>query len=824
MMELWYGAFADVGAIWIGGAVLVAALAFAYFRARFWLWCLAAGILFWALAVPVWLWVVLGVLSVVFNWKPIRRITVTAPLMKVAGALDLLPTIGERERVALEAGSSWLEADVLSGRPDFDSMLDDPYPNLRDDERAFLEGPVEELCQMVDDWQVQQGKDLSSEAWSFIKRHRFLGLVIPEEYGGHGFSAYGMNAVVAKLSSRSITLAVDVMVPNSLGPGELLVHYGTEEQKRRYLPRLARSEEIPCFALTEPEAGSDAAGLTSEGVVFRGEDGELNLRLSWEKRYITMASAATLIGLAFRLRDPEGLLGKGEKPGITVALVPTDLEGVHLGRRHNPLHTPFLNAPLEGEDVVVPVGQIIGGADQAGNGWRMLMETLAGGRGIFIPAMNTGGAKLASRVTGAYAQVRQQFGLPIGKFEGIEELLAPIGGLTYLVDAMSRFTCGRLDQGQKPAVISAIAKHSSSEFNREVFMHAMDLLGGAGIVLGPRNLLGAGYVASPIGITVEGSNIVTRSLIIFGQGLIRSHPYAYEELRALESGDSAAFDEAFWGHTGQITQNLARSLVLSVTRGHAERPPVAGPTARGYQRLSWATALISLLSDLSLFSLGGSLKKREKISGRFADTLSWSFLAMCALRRYEAEGRRGEDLPFLQWSLERSLAEIQAALEGILMNFPLWPVRWLLTPLLWSLRLNPLGAGASDEIGRAIAEALQQPGQTRDQLTDGIFMPQAEGEPLHDLERAFELAVQARPLYAKIRDAVRSGELETDRPKHLVEAARQAGVLSGGEYELLLRAEQARRDAVAVDAFDLDELPMNLPSPQTSAREPQAAD
>lgn len=826
MTELWFGALVSLAAPWVVVGSLLLALLLAYLGARFWIWCLAAAGLLWGSAAPIWTWIVLGVIALLFNVRPVRKILVTAPLMKAAAALDLLPTIGERERVALEAGTSWLEADVLSGRPDFKAMLQDPYPDLRQDEREFLEGPVNELCRMVDDWEVHRTKDLPQEAWSYIKDERFLGMVIPEEYGGHGFSAYGMNAVIAKLSSRSIPLAVDVMVPNSLGPGELLVHYGTEEQKDRYLPRLARGEEIPCFALTEPDAGSDAAGLASEGVVFQGDDGDLYLRLNWDKRYITMSSATTLIGLAFRLTDPGNLLGKGEEPGITVALVPSDVEGVQLGQRHDPLHTPFLNGPMEGENVVVPVDQIIGGPEQAGNGWRMLMETLAAGRGIFLPAMNTGGAKLASRVTGAYAQVRQQFGLPIGRFEGVEELLSPIGGLTYMVDALSRFTCGRLDQGQKPAVISAIAKHRSSEFNRQVFMKAMDLLGGAGIMLGPKNLLGSGYVASPIAITVEGSNIVTRSLIIFGQGLIRSHPFAYEELRALEIGDREAFDRAFWGHIGQIVGNLARSLLLGVTGGRAAGAPVRGPTAVYYRRLTWASALFALLADVALFTLGGALKKREKISGRFADALSWIYLAMCALRRFEAEGRQAEHLPFVRWGAETALVEIQSALEGILANFPLRPVRWAFGwPLLLSLRLNPLGSGPSDELGESVAAALQRPGTVRNQLTQGIFTPEQEGEPLFELERAFELAVKAQPLYAEIRAAMRRGELRPLRPKHLVRAARDEGVLSSEEFELLERAERARKRAVSVDAFGLDQMPMNLPDPQSDPeREPQAVD
>ena len=804
------------------GGIIAVTLVLAYAGVPLWLWTLVTGVVLWGLAAPPWLWALFAVAAAIFNVRPVRRAIVTAPLMELLDRLGILPSIGETERVALEAGSTWIEGDFFSGKPDFRKILDEPYPELTEEERAFLEGPVEEVCRMTDDWEVRQREDLSPEVWQYLKEKGFFGMVIPEAYGGHGFSANGMNAVIAKLGSRSIPLAVTVMVPNSLGPAELLINYGTEEQKAYYLPRLARGEEIPCFALTEPNAGSDAASIDSTGEVFRGDDGDLYLRLNWEKRYITLAAISTTLGLAFRLQDPDDLLGNGQEPGITCALIPTDKQGVILGRRHDPLHTPFINSPTEGEDVVVSVDQIIGGPEQAGNGWRMLSETLAAGRGIFIPAMNTGGAQFVSRVAGAYAQVRQQFGLPIGRFEGVEALLAPIGGLTYLLDGLSRFTCGALDQGTKPAVISAIAKYHSSEFNRTIVNKAMDLQGGKGIILGPRNLLGNGYVAVPIAITVEGSNIVTRSLIIFGQGLIRSHPYAFKELTALEDGDVEAFDEAVWSHVGMMVRNSVRAALLSVSRGRLAGAPVTGVTAGYYRKLAWAAAAFAAAADLALMTLGGSLKIREKLSGRFADALSWLYLGTCALRKFEADGRRQEDLPFVRWSVEHALARVQESLEGICANFPVPVLGWLLShPVLWWLRLNPIGQEPSDALGKELADALQEPGGRRDRLTAGIFLPDealsGRDEPLAQLERAFVLAREGRPLYRKIRDAVKAGELPKARPKRLVDEALAANVITDEEYDVLKEAEAARMEAVRVDAFDLEEIPVHTAAPQTEA-------
>jgi len=789
--------------------VLLLLVALGYTGAPFWAWTIGSAALLWGFAAPLWLWIVFTIIALIFNITFLRRRLVSAPMMNALPALGLLPTISETERIALEAGTTWVEGEFFTGKPDFKRILSEPYPDLTEKERAFLNGPVEEVCRMVDDWKVHQRQDLSAEVWAYLKEKRFFGMLIPEEYGGHGFSANGMNAVIAKLGSRSIPLAVDVMVPNSLGPAELLINYGTDEQRQRYLPGLATGEEIPCFALTEPDAGSDAASINSSGEVFKGEDGDLYMRLNWNKRYITLAAVATVHGLAFRLSDPDNLLGKGEEPGITVALIPTDVEGVVIGRRHDPLNTPFINSPTEGHDVVVSVDQIIGGPEQAGNGWRMLMETLAAGRGIFLPALSTGGGKFASRYVGAYSVVRQQFGYPIGRFEGIEELLAPIGGLTYLLEALSRYTCGGLDKGAKPAVVSAIVKYHSSEFNREIVNKAMDILGGKGIILGPRNPMGFGYMSMPISITVEGSNIVTRSLIMFGQGLVRCHPFALQEIEALDTNDLRAFDRAVWSHLRMMVRNFFRSGLLNLTRGYLARTPVSGPTANYYRKLSWASATFALMSDLALFSLGGGLKAKEKISGRFADILSWLYLASCALRRFEAEGRQEDHLPFVRWTVEHALVRIQQSFEEIYANFPVPWLRLLLRPVAWWARVNALGTKPDDRVGAQIAGTLQQPGGPRDALTAGIFLPEDEKEPLGQLEQAFNLAIQSQPVYERIREAIRSGKLPKDNPTRLVDAAYEAGVINNEEHDLLQRTEQAREEAVRVDDFSLEEMPVN---------------
>ncbi|HAA91396.1 MAG TPA: acyl-CoA dehydrogenase, partial [Rhodospirillaceae bacterium] len=576
--------------LWIAG--LIAFVALLYWGRGYWAWVLATA----AILASVWIdgvssqnlfWtaaVILASIAVLFGFRPFRRTLISPALLKVVKRI--LPSMGETERIALEAGTVWWDRDLFSGRPDWKKLLAFQPKPLTDVEEAFMEGPVEELCRMADDWQIHQDRDLPPEIWNFIKKHKFFGMIVPEEYGGLGFSAIGHSAVITKLSSRSVPLGTTVMVPNSLGPAELLLHYGTEEQKKHYLPRLATGEDIPCFALTEPEAGSDAASPRSHGIVCKGEvDGKevLGMRLTWNKRYITLAPVATVVGLAFRLFDPDGLLGDEEDIGITCALIPRDTPGVEIGRRHDPMGVPFQNGPISGSDVFVPLDYIIGGEKGAGQGWRMLMDCLAAGRSISLPSLSVAAAEMTARTAGAYATVREQFGLPIGRFEGIEEPLARIGGYAYLMDAARRITCGAVDAGEKPAVLSAVIKAYCTDAMRHVVNDGMDIQAGAGICRGPRNILGRSFIAVPIGITVEGANILTRSMIIYGQGAIRAHPFVHDEMEAAEAGDVRRFDNALFGHINLVMCNGMRAWILGLTGSRLTRAPVSGPAARYYR-------------------------------------------------------------------------------------------------------------------------------------------------------------------------------------------------------------------------------------------------
>lgn len=776
--------------------------------APFPLWALLILGGLWALQAPTWFMGVAGVVTVIFGFRPFRRMLVSSVIFTAIRRLGILPRISDTERQALEAGNVWVETEFFSGKPDLERLRTQPYPQLTVEEQAFIDGPVEELCGMTTDWDIWKEGDLPDEVWSFLKREGFLGMIIPKEYGGLGFSAMAHSQVVMKIGSRSLPLCVSTMVPNSLGPAELIVHYGTEEQKNYYLPRLARGEEMPAFALTEPKAGSDAASLTSSGVLFKGEDGKLYIRLQWNKRWITLAAISTLLGLAFRLKDPENLLGKGEDLGITCALIPTHLEGVVLGRRHDAMGVPFYNCPTRGENVVVPMDAIIGGLGGVGRGWQMLMECLAAGRGISLPSQCTGGAMRAMRVAGAHATVRRQFGQPIGKFEGVAEPLARIGGLTYLMEAARRYTLGAIDLGAKPPVVTAIAKYQFTELARLIVNDGMDILGGAAISRGPRNQMANGYIASPIGITVEGANILTRTLIIFGQGAFRAHPFAFREVKAIESGDLVEFDRVFWCHVGHVVRAAFRAVLLSVTRGHlATAPAVPAPVRRYYQKVAWASSTFAVLTDLAMGGLGGKLKIREKLTGRFADALSWLYMGAAVLRRFEAEGCKYEDRPFLDWAMKYSLLKIQEAFEGIYRNFDVPVLGWILAgPVRFLHRLNPLSYGPSDALGDEIAALIQIDGEQRERHTQGVFRPEDPADPHSLLERAFVLTLKADAVYAKVRDAQRNHLLPRKLAiKELHELALEKGIITQVELKLLKDAEAARDEAIQVDSFDLDE-------------------
>ncbi len=788
----------------ITSAILLAII-FSYTGAPLWLWAIAGYAGLAGLDAPNWLYITYSVLVIVFNVKSIRRALLSGPIMKLLDVLNFLPTISETEQTAIDAGTVWVEGELFSGKPNFKKVLEEPYPELTKDEQEFLDNQVEALCEMVNDWDVFVKKDFTDEAWEYMRKEGFFGLIIPKKFGGHEFSATAHSAIVAKLGSRSGPLATTVMVPNSLGPAELLMHYGTDKQKEYYLPRLAAGVEMPCFALTEPNAGSDAGGMTSEGEVFKGEDGELYLKLNWNKRYITLAAISTVLGLAFKLKDPENLLGKGEDLGITCALVPSNTKGVVLGKRHDPLGVPFYNCPTHGHDVIVPTDAIIGGKEGAGNGWRMLMESLAVGRGISLPAQSLGGAKMATRVVGAYAMIRKQFGLNIGKFEGIEEPMARIGGYTYFMEAARRYTTGGLDQGAKPAVVTAIMKYNFTELMREIVNDGMDIVGGAGISRGPRNIFANGYISLPIAITVEGANILTRTLMIFGQGAIRCHPYALNEIKALTEGDVKGFDDNFWRHIGHVGRNKARAFVLSITRGALASSPVSGPASKYFRRLAWASASFAFFADIALGSYGGALKMKEKIAGRYADILSHMYLAAATLKRFEAEGRRKEDEVFFKWAMEYIFYRIQVAFEGILKEIKVPGLSWAFRLAgVWS-RVNPIGTYPSDELGHKVASAIQVVGDQRDRITDGIYVPKDPEQAMGRYENALNLITETEPVYKKLYVAMKKKELPKAPVTELIDIAYKKEIITQEEAKLARKAEEARNDAIQVDEFTLEE-------------------
>ena len=779
---------------------------------------LGYGFLAWVGAAGIWLigWRIVGIaspllfegivivvatLALIFGLPPLRRLLVSSFAMKLMA--PVLPRLGETERIALEAGTVWWDAELFSGRPQWEKLLAFTPQGLTAEEQAFMDGPVHELCARLDDWQINQLRDLPTSIWVFLRTNGFFGMIILKEYGGHGFSAIAHSRVVTRISSRSVAAAVTVMVPNSLGPGELLLHYGTEEQKKYYLPRLAKGDEIPCFGLTGPEAGSDAAATQSEGVVEkRMVDGKevLGLRLNWKKRYITLAPVATLIGLAFRIKDPDHLLGDKEDLGISCALISRDLEGVDIGQRHDPMGVPFMNGPIVGKDVFAPLDCVIGGRDGIGQGWRMLMECLAAGRSISLPALSVGAAQMATRISGAYATVREQFDTPIGRFEGIEEPLARIAGKTYMMTATRTLTCGALDAGEKPAVLSAIAKCYLTEGMREVVTDAMDIRAGAAIQKGPRNTLARAWDAVPIGITVEGANILTRSMIIYGQGAIRCHPFVQHEIAAIADNDLKKFDIALFGHINLLARNSTRAKLLAWSGSRLAAAPRTQDTSRYYQHLSRFSAAFELLSDVAMGTLGGSLKRREKISGRLADALAYMYLASCALKRYHGEGKTTANYNLVCWSTEHCLYRIQEALLGILESLPARPAAWLLS---WTI--FPLGARfrpPSDKLGARVARDILEDREARINLTADIFVPPPTEVGLGALEAALTKAVRAIPVETKLRDAVRAGTLDRAPGYMLDEMGLKAGIITEEEYELLQEADAARNEVVAVDAFD----------------------
>ena len=750
---------------------------------------------------------VAALLTTLLSIVPLRRATVT-PLL-FALFKRMLPPLSATEREALEAGSVGWDGELFSGQPDWHQLLALPAPTLTPAEQAFLDGPVEQLCAMIDDWQIiEYDKDLPPEVWQFLKEERFFGMIIPPAYGGLGFSALAHSAVIMKLASRSITAAVTAMVPNSLGPAELLLRYGTPSQKDYYLPRLARGEEVPCFALTGPEAGSDAASLPDLGVVCKGVFAGkeiVGIRLNWEKRYITLGPIATLLGLAFKLNDPEHLLGEKVEYGITLALIPTTTPGISIGRRHVPLDIPFQVGPNWGKDVFIPLDYLVGGAEHAGQGWRMLMECLGVGRSISLPALSTGAGKLACRGVGAYARIRRQFRVPVGTMEGVEEPLARIAGLTYQMDAARVLTCGAVDRGEKPSVLSAIVKYHLTERMRLVLNDAMDVGGGSAICLGPRNYLGRPYQAIPIGITVEGANILTRTLIIFGQGAIRSHPYVLKEMRAVADPDPKSglqqFDRAFSAHVGLTISTAARALWLGLSGAFFVLVP-GGPSRRILQRTTRRCNAFALTADLAMLILGGNLKRKEKLSGRLADILANLYLISAMVKQFEERGRPVDELPLLEWGCAESLRVIDSAFVGFFANFPNRPVAWLLRLLTFPLGLRP--QGASDRLGHHVATLLMAPSALRDRLTAGIYLPTSTEEALGRIDDALPKVVAAEAVEKKLRAARKEKKIFAADDSEALREAVAAGVISPAEAALVEAANAARREVIRVDDFPAD--------------------
>jgi acyl-CoA dehydrogenase len=789
----------------IGGLVLAFVVS-GYFGFPFFVWVALGLVALIGFGAPLWLTIAFAAVAAIFLLPPVRAVLVSSAIMKTMKAMKLIPEISQTERTALEAGVVWMEAELFSGAPNFKRMLSQPVSRLSDEEQRFLDNEVEQLCSMIDEYKFFRTKTMPPEVLEFIRRKGFLGMIIPKEYGGLGFSHSAHSAVIQKLTTRSIGAVIYVMVPNSLGPAELLVRYGTDAQKKKYLPRLAKGDDIPCFGLTEPTAGSDAGSIISEGVLFRGPDGKIYVRLNWNKRWITLAAISTLIGLAFRLRDPENLLGQGEDLGITCALIPSHLKGVVIGRRHDPLGIPFHNCPTQGHNVEIEAEEaIIGGLKGAGQGWQMLMECLGAGRGISLPAQAAGGTKLCARVAGNHSVIRKQFGTSIGKFEGVEEPLARIGGNAYLVEALRRYVLSALDQHISPPVVTAIAKFNATEISRATVNDAMDVLGGAGISMGPRNTIALSYIGMPISITVEGANILTRTLMIFGQGALRAHPYAFKEVDAVENGDLKAFDMAFWGHIGHIVRNLHRSVILSMTRARLVWSPVSGPSRRYIQKLNWVSATFAIMADLSMGLLGGKLKMKEKLTGRFADVLSWMFIASAVIHRYENEGRRKEDKIFLDWCMAQAFGKIQEAFDGIFGNMDVPGLYWFFKgPMRWWSRLNFVGLAPTDRLTHRVAQAMLYNEDQRERLHKGIYVPVKTGEAVARLDQAYRAIRAAELIERKVRDAVKAKKLNR-KSKTLFEDALKAGLITSSEHQALQEAERLRLDAIQVDDYSEDE-------------------
>jgi acyl-CoA dehydrogenase len=797
--------------------LLITVLSLVYIQAPVVLWTLTTGlvlllitlfssagsialIIFWGLFLAATLFATLATL---------RRKYFTTPFVNLLQ--KRMPTISDTEREAIEAGNVWWEKDLFCGRPQWKKFLSMPSPKLSKEEQEFIDTQVETVCGMINDWDiVNKDRDLPKAVWDYLKQEKFFGLVIPKEYGGRGFSALAHSTVVLKIATRSISAAVNTMVPNSLGPGELVLHYGTSQQKEYYLPRLARGEEIPCFALTAPEAGSDAGAITDSGVVCYGQyNGKevLGIRLNWDKRYITLAPVATVLGLAIRLYDPSRLLGEKDDIGITLCLIPTSHPGVETGSRHLPLHLAFMNGPTRGKDVFIPIDWIIGGVAMAGQGWRMLMECLSIGRSVSLPALSTACGMLTYRMTGAYARIRKQFNTPLASFEGIEEVLGDIAGMTYLLESCRQLTCSALDQKVRPSIVSAIAKYHMTEMARKVMSHAMDVHAGHMIQVGPRNFLAHGYFAVPISITVEGANILTRNLIIFGQGAIRCHPYLIHEVELFSTPDSPQkikqMDKLLLSHIGYALSNFVRSFISGLTCGKLLRSPTRDSTAGYYRQLTRMSIALSLLSDVCMLVLGGNLKRKERTSARLGDMLSELYLASAVLKYFNDQGKPASDLDYIKWCVQMCLHRIQVACDDLLNNFP---IRWLGKLFRWII--FPYGTAYQkprDSLYHKIVAQMISPSAIRERITQYCFIDKSPEDSMRRIEELLAQVDVIEPTLKKYQKAVRSGHLQqVNNNKERVNAALNAGVLTDVEARSLHEFYELYEEVIKVDEFSFD--------------------
>ncbi len=781
-----------------------------------WTAAMAAGIVVLAAtgSVPLLSLVVIvlifAAIAVPLNVKQWRQQLISGPFLKQFRRM--LPDISETEQVALDAGTVGWEGELFAGKPEWRLLKQQPYLALTVEEQAFVDGPTEELCHMLNSWEITHNDaDLNPETWEFLKQNRFFGMIIPKEYGGLGFSAMAHRAVLQKLSSVCAVAASTVAVPNSLGPGELLLHYGTEEQKNHFLPRLARGEDIPCFGLTGPTAGSDATSIPDFGIVckqkYKGKE-VVGIRLNFDKRYITLAPVATIIGIAFRMYDPDGLLGEKEDLGISLALVPRETKGMDIGRRHMPVNLPFQNGPIRGKDVFVPLESLIGGVEMAGQGWRMLVECLSVGRAISLPSTSTGGAKMGALATGAYSRIRKQFNMPIGRFEGIEAALARIAGNAYATSALSRMTATAVDLGEKPAVPSAIAKYHATEMARDIIKDAMDVHGGKGVILGPRNYLGRGWEGIPVSITVEGANIMTRNLMIFGQGAIRCHPYVLKEMQAARIENVSEridrFDDLLFSHVGYSIRNAVRTLILGLSFGKFTSVPHDRKTAKYYKKLSRYSAALAYVSDISMLTLGGKLKQKEHISARLGDVLSHLYICSAMLKRYESEGRPAADQAILAWAFHNAIYKIQNALRLVVDNFPNRYMRSMLRLVVFPFGRREKAPG--DRLTHRVAQLLLIPSDARERLTHGVFKSETSNHPICFMERALPQVIHAEPLERRLLKALKHGEIEGITWEEQVKDALDKSVLSKEEVDILVHVRELVMEIIAVDDFDVEEL------------------